>query len=161
MSLFNDQNPAEISHPDYPGERLIACHDPALARMRKHKRAALLDVTEERLKTIQKAVIAVRLKDAVKIGLRVGSTLGKDIMAKHFLLASADNTMDAAEEVQVYKSLGERGEDLQIPQIQGSAQPSDLPLHRRTDPFLRAFVDACRTPDLAPARRPETVDVDR
>lgn len=161
MSLFDQQNLAEITHPDYPGERLITCHNPALARMRKHKRAALLDVTEEGLKTIQKAVIAGRLKDAGKTGLRVGKTLGKNNMAKHFHVTSADNTMDAAEAVRVYKSLGERGEDLQIPQIQGSAQPSDLPLHRRTDPFLRAFVDACRTPDLAPARRPETVDVDR
>ncbi|HUZ56683.1 MAG TPA: transposase, partial [Streptosporangiaceae bacterium] len=52
MSLFDQTNLAEIAHPDYPGERLIACRNPALATERARKRLALLDATDVELTTI-------------------------------------------------------------------------------------------------------------
>ena len=77
MSLFDDQNFAEISHPDYPGERLIVCRNPALADERARKRGELLDATETELAKIVAAVTAGRLSGAGKIGLRVGKGAGK------------------------------------------------------------------------------------
>ena len=61
---------AEISHPDYPGERLIACRNPALADERARKRNALLTATENTLAPILASVHAGRLSGADKIGLR-------------------------------------------------------------------------------------------
>lgn len=86
LSLFDEQNLAEITHPDYPGERLIACRNPALADERARKRAALLDATEAELTKVAAAVQAGRLADPAKIGLRVGTVVGKHKMAKHFRL---------------------------------------------------------------------------
>ncbi len=170
MSLFDEQNLAEISHPDYPGERLIACYNPALAAMRKHKREELLDATEERLKTIQKAVIAGRSKDAGKTGVRVGKTLGKNNMAKHFTLTITDTSltwvrnpetiaregdldgiyvirtnvgqdaMDAAEAVRVYKSLAN------VEKIFKTLKSRDLhirPIYHHTEERTRAHVFLC------------------
>jgi len=85
MSLFDTQNFAEISHPDYPGERLICCHNPALAADRARTRAELLAGTESDLATIKASVDAGRLKDPDKIGIRVGKVIGKRKVAKHFL----------------------------------------------------------------------------
>jgi len=93
MSLFDEQNFAEISHPDYPGERLIACRNPALAELRARKRHELLDATEAALTPIQAAVTAGRLHGADKIGLRVGKVLGRHKMAKHFHLEITDTTL--------------------------------------------------------------------
>ena len=64
MSLFDQQNFAEITHPDYPGERLIACRNPALADERARKRGELLDATETELAPIVAAVTAGRLSGA-------------------------------------------------------------------------------------------------
>jgi hypothetical protein len=49
MSLFDETDLAEISHPDYPGERLIACRNPALAQERARKRGELLAATDAEL----------------------------------------------------------------------------------------------------------------
>ena len=76
MSLFEQQNLAEISHPNYPGERLITCRHPALAERRNHKRTSLLEATDEKLETIKKAVGAGALAVAGKIGVRVGKVVG-------------------------------------------------------------------------------------
>jgi hypothetical protein len=86
MSLFDTCNFAEISHPDYPGERLICCHNPALAADRARTRAALLADTEAELAKIQASVEAGRLKDPDKIGIRVGKVINKRKVAKHFIL---------------------------------------------------------------------------
>ena len=64
MSLFDQVNLAEISHPDYPGERLVACRNPALATERARKRLALLEATDTELAKIVAAVDAGRLADA-------------------------------------------------------------------------------------------------
>ena len=93
MSLFDEQNFAEISHPDYPGERLIACRNPALAESRARKRTEMLDATDAALAPIQAAVTAGRLVGADKIGLRVGRVLGRYKMAKHFQVTITDTTL--------------------------------------------------------------------
>jgi hypothetical protein len=85
MSLFDTQNFAEISHPDYPGERLICCHNPVLAAERARKRAGLLAATGADLATIRKSVMAGRLTDPDKIGIRVGKVIGKHKVGKHFI----------------------------------------------------------------------------
>src|SRR5258708_7218101 len=85
MSLFDTQNFAEITHPDYPGERLICCHNPVLAAERARKRADLLAATGADLATIRKSVMAGRLADPDKIGIRVGKVIGKHKVGKHFI----------------------------------------------------------------------------
>jgi len=85
MSLFDTQDFAEIEHPDYPGERLICCHNPVLEAERAHKRQALLAATEADLDKIAASAAAGRLKDPDKIGIRVGKVIGKHKMAKHFI----------------------------------------------------------------------------
>jgi len=84
MSLFDEVNLAEISHPDYEGERLVVCRNPGLAARRAHTRAALLDTTDAALEKLRASVEAGRLKDHTKIALRAGRALGKYKMAKHF-----------------------------------------------------------------------------
>lgn len=86
LSLFDEVNLAEIAHPDYPGERLIACRNPALADERARKRAALLDATDAELAKIVAAVSAGRLVDPGKIGIRVGRVIGKYKVGKHYTL---------------------------------------------------------------------------
>src|SRR5450755_2020303 len=93
MSLFDEQNFAEISHPDYPGERRVACRNPALADLRGRNRLDLLTATEKALAPIQAAVQAGKLTGADKIGLRVGKVLGRHKMAKHFQLTITDTTL--------------------------------------------------------------------
>ena len=93
MSLFDQQNFAEIAHPDYPGERLIACRNPALAELRTRKRQELLAATEALLAPAQAAVTAGRLTGADKIGLRIGRLLGKHKMGKHFRVTITDTTL--------------------------------------------------------------------
>ena len=85
MSLFGTCDFAEISHPDYPGERLVCCHNPVLAAERARKRADLLAATEKDLAKIKASVRAGRLKGAASIGERVGKVIGKHKVAKHFI----------------------------------------------------------------------------
>jgi transposase len=84
LSLFDEQNFAEITHPDYPGERLVCCRNPALKVSRAVKREKLLAATEADLDKIKKSVAAGRLKDPDKIGVRVGKAIGKHKVGKHF-----------------------------------------------------------------------------
>lgn len=86
LGLFDEANLAEIAHPDYPGERLVACRNPALATERARKREALLAATEAELNKVVAAVAARRLKDPAKIGVRVGRVVNRYKMAKHFSL---------------------------------------------------------------------------
>ena len=85
MSLFDTQDFAEIEHPDYPGERLICCHNPVLETERARRRQALLAATEADLDKIAASATAGRLKDPDKIGIRVGKVIGKHKMARHFI----------------------------------------------------------------------------
>src|SRR2546429_253347 len=86
LSLFDTHDLAEIHHPDYPDERLIACRNPALAAERARKRAALLAATEPHLAAIKTAVTAGKLVDPAAIGIRVGKVIGKYKVGKHFTL---------------------------------------------------------------------------
>ncbi|MGK2321023.1 IS1634 family transposase [Gordonia rhizosphera] len=96
MSLFDEQNFAEITHPDYPGERLICCRNPALAAERARKRNELLDATDTALGAIVDAVAAGRLTDAGKIGIRVGKVVGKHKMGKHFQITITEGSITVA-----------------------------------------------------------------
>jgi Transposase DDE domain len=92
LSLFDQANLAEITHPDFPGERLVCCRNPALATERARKRAELLDATETELAKVARLVERGRLVGADKIGLRVGKVVGRYKMAKHFELHITDTT---------------------------------------------------------------------
>ena len=83
LSLFDERDLAEITDPDYPGERLIVCRNPLLAQERTRKRRELLEATERELDTIVQATLRPRrpLKGADQIGLRVGKVLGRFKMA--------------------------------------------------------------------------------
>jgi DDE family transposase len=83
-TLFDQQNLAEITHPDYPGERLVACRNPFLAVERARKRGELLQATEDTLAPVIAAVAAGRLTGADQIGLKVGKIINTYKMAKHF-----------------------------------------------------------------------------
>jgi hypothetical protein len=94
MSLFDEVNFAEITHPDYPGERLVACRNPALATQRARKRTELLAATEADLAQVRAAVERGRqpLGGKDKIALRVGRVINRHKMAKHFELTITDDS---------------------------------------------------------------------
>jgi transposase len=94
-SLFDQQNLAEITSEDYPGERLMVCHNPLLAYDRRRTRDQLLAATEARLKKIaaQVARRTKKLMSADEIGVRVGKIINRHKMAKHFILTIADNLL--------------------------------------------------------------------
>jgi hypothetical protein len=100
MTLFDQTNLAEITHPDYPDERLIACRNPALAVERTRKRLALLDATDLELNKILAAVDAGRLVGAADIGVRIGKVIGKYKMGKHYRLDITDTTFAFARDSQ-------------------------------------------------------------
>lgn len=87
-SMFDQQDLAEISSSDFPGERLVVCRNPLLAEERKRKREELLQSTEQKLQKIAAATHREKkpLRGKDTIGLRTGKVLGKSCMAKHFLL---------------------------------------------------------------------------
>jgi transposase len=86
LSLLDQQNLAEISAPDYPGERLVVCHNPLLEEERARKRQALLEATEKSLTKIAKDVARRKKKllTAAEIGMKVGKVLGRYKVGKHF-----------------------------------------------------------------------------
>jgi transposase len=88
LSVFDEQDLAEVSSPDYPGERLIVCRNPFLATERARKREELLKATEKKLDEIVAATQRPKrpLRGAAKIGLRVGKVINHYKVGKHFLL---------------------------------------------------------------------------
>ncbi len=86
LSLFDQQDLAEITSPDFPGERLIACRNPLLAQDRARKREELLAATERDLQQVVRATRREKrpLRGQDKIGIRVGKVLGTSKVAKHF-----------------------------------------------------------------------------
>jgi len=170
MSLFDQANLAEITHPDYPGERLVACRNPALATERARKRLALLDATDTQLAKITAAVAAGRLAGAAKIGIRVGKVIGRYKMAKHYILDIAEDQftftrdqdqisaeaaldgiyvirttvpadqMDAAKVVATYKSLARVERDFRSIK---SIDRDLRPIHHYTSTRVRAHVFIC------------------
>jgi hypothetical protein len=170
MSLFDQQDLAEITHPDYPGERLIACRNPALAAERARKRQDLLAATEKELAHIAERVGKGTLSGAAKIGIAVGKVSGKFKVGKHFHLTITDtefayhrdqatidaqaaldgiyvlrtsvdaNTLDPAAVVEAYKKLANVERDFRI------IKSDDLdlrPIHHRLDERVKAHVLIC------------------
>ena len=93
MSLFDQQDLAEITHPDYPGERLIACRNPALADQRTRKREDLLVCTEQLLDKIAIRVANGTLAGKDRIGVAVGKVIDKYKVGKHFTLHIGETTL--------------------------------------------------------------------
>jgi transposase len=91
LTLFDERNLFELTHPDFPKEKLVACRNPELAYRREYKRAALLKATTEALEKIQGMIERGYLKDMDKIGVRVGRVINKYKMAKHFKLEIKEN----------------------------------------------------------------------
>ncbi|MHB1952850.1 MAG: IS1634 family transposase [Acidiferrobacteraceae bacterium] len=168
--LFDERNLLELSHPDYPGERLVACRNPELRKLRGHKREDLLVATEESLRKIQSRVEAGRLTGRDHIGLKVGAIVNRYKMAKHFTLDIQDTAfsfarkteaitaeaaldglyiirtsvdaerMDAATCVRHYKSLA------QVERAFRSLKTLDLkirPIHHRLADRVRAHIFLC------------------
>lgn len=92
LSLFDERDLAEVTSPDFPGERLVVCRNPLLADRRAKKRAELLEASEKKLDAVvaatQRKKRPLRGKD--KIGLRVGKILGQYKVGKHFVLDISD-----------------------------------------------------------------------
>jgi Transposase DDE domain len=170
MSLFDQQDLAEICHPDFPGERLIACRNPLLAAERTRKRDELLSATDKLLAPIIARVAAGRLASADKIGVAVGKVIGKYKMAKHFDYTITDTSLvvqlrhdqiaaeaaldgiyvlrtnveatelDPAGVVIGYKNLANVERDFRIIKV----DDLDLrPIHHRLDDRVRAHVLIC------------------
>ena len=96
MDLFDERNLFELQHPDYPGERLVACRNPALAERRARKRTALIEATAAELDKVRAMVARGTLRGAATIGLRIGKVLDKYKVAKHFDLAIDEAGFDFA-----------------------------------------------------------------
>ena len=170
LDLFDERNLLELSSPDYPGERLVACRNPQLAKLRTHKREELLAATERSLDKIKARVDAGKLAGQDEIGLRVGKLINQYKMAKHFELTIGDNTftftrklaaiaaeaaldglyiirtsvpaaqMDAPDCVRNYKSLAN------VERAFRSLKTIDLkvrPIHHRTADRVRAHIFLC------------------
>jgi transposase len=170
LGLFDERNLVELSAPDYPGERLVACRNPELARLRTHKREELLAATERSLDKIKARVDAAKLAGRDAIGLRVGRVINQYKVAKHFELAIGENTftfarksdaiaaeaaldgvylirtsvraaqMEAADCVRNYKALAN------VERAFRSLKTIDLkvrPIHHRTADRVRAHIFLC------------------
>jgi transposase len=170
LGLFDERNLVELSCPEYPGERLVACRNPQLARLRALKREDLLAATEKSLRAIKARVEAGKLKGADAIGLRVGKVVNQYKVAKHFELTIAERRfafarkhdaiaaeaaldgiyiirtsvdakrMDAPECVRSYKALAN------VERAFRSLKTVDLkvrPIHHRTADRVRAHIFLC------------------
>ena len=98
LTLFDQRDLVEIESPDYPGQRLVACRNPALAEERARKRGELLDATERDLKRIQERVRRARrpLRGEAKIGAAIGAVLNRRKVAKHFTWTANDTDFSFA-----------------------------------------------------------------
>ena len=170
LGLFDERNLFELTHPAFPGERLIACRNPELAKLRAHKRQDLLAATVAELATIQRRVASGRLRGRAEIGLRVGRVINKYKVAKHFALTITDTdfrwtirttrveteaaldgiylirtnvpaaTMSAADAVRNYKALS------QVERAFRSLKTLDLhvrPIHHRLADRVRSHIFLC------------------
>jgi transposase len=170
MGLFDEHNLLEISSPDFPGERLVACRNPELAKLRVHTREDLLAATQENLEKIKVRVEAGKLVGLDKIGVAVGKVVNQYKVAKHFELLIADDSftftrkmdsiaaeaaldglyiirtsvkaqrMDAPTCVRTYKSLA------QVERAFRSIKTMDLkvrPIHHHLEGRVRAHIFLC------------------
>ena len=96
LGLFDERNLLEISSPDFPGERLVACRNPELAKSRMHTRNDLLLATERELEKIKVRVAAAKLVGKDKIGIAAGKVVNRYKVAKHFELTVHDDAFTYA-----------------------------------------------------------------
>jgi hypothetical protein len=94
FGLFDQRNLFEITHPDFPGERLVACRNPQLALLRAHKRQSLLDATSRELEHVRGMIARGKLKGKAAIGVRIGKVVDKYKMSKHVVLNIRDKGFD-------------------------------------------------------------------
>ena len=93
LSLFDQQDLAEITSPDYPGERLVTCRNPVLADDRARTRGELLVATEKLLAPVIARVQNGKLAGAAEIGIEVGKVISKYKTGKHFQITITDTTL--------------------------------------------------------------------
>jgi DDE family transposase len=170
LGLFDERNLFEFSDPKYPDERLIACRNPQLAKLRAHKRQALLDATALELDKIRDRVARGALAGAAVIGVKLGRVIDKYKVGKHFKLTITDDAvkyqtlepqvaaeaaldgiyvirtalpqkqMSAPDAVRSYKSLA------QVERAFRSLKTVDLkirPIHHRLESRVRAHIFLC------------------
>lgn len=94
LGLFDERNLFELTHPDFPDERLVACRNPELAKRRAHTRTSLLEATVTELETVRRMVGRGRLRGQDDIGVRVGTVVNKYKVAKHVTLTIEDTRFD-------------------------------------------------------------------
>ena len=170
LDLFDERNLLELTSPDYPGERLVACRNPSLATKRARTREELLGATERALAKIRTRVVAGTLTGADAIGVCVGKIVNQYHVAKHVVLTISDRAftyarhadriaaeaaldglyiirtslpaaqMDAATCVRTYKSLAD------VERAFRALKTVDLhvrPIHHRTADRVRAHILLC------------------
>jgi transposase len=170
LGLFDERNLFEFSHPDYPGERLMACRNADLGKLRAHKREDLLQATEKELEKVRTRIENGSLAGQDKIGVRVGKVVNKYKVAKLFTLKIEENRfefrriteqvaaeaaldgiyvirtsvpkkqMDSAEAVRSYKALA------QVERAFRSLKTIDLhirPIHHWLETRVRAHIFLC------------------
>ena len=86
MGLFDKRNLFELTDPEFPGQRLIACRNVALRELRARKRMALIAATRKKLDKVVERVKAGRLQGKAEIGMAVGRVINNYKVAKHFLV---------------------------------------------------------------------------
>lgn len=170
LGLFDERNLFEFTHPDYPNERLMACRNAELGRLRAHKREALLVATEKELDKVRARIESGALAGQDKIGVRVGKVVNKYKVAKLFALTIEEHRLEfhrlteqvaaeaaldgiyvirtsvpkknmaAAEAVRGYKALAE------VERAFRSMKTIDLhirPIHHRLEARVRAHIFLC------------------
>jgi transposase len=170
LGLFDERNLFEFSHPDFPDERLMACRNAELGRLRAHKREALLTATEQELQKVQTRIENGSLAGRDKIGVRVGKVVNKYKVGKHFALSIEESgftfkrldqqivaeaaldglyvirtsvpkkQMSSAEAVRSYKALAE------VERAFRAMKTIDLhirPIHHRLENRVRAHIFLC------------------
>jgi transposase len=170
LGLFDKRNLFEFAHPDFPNERLMACRNVDLGKLRAHKRQALLEATEKELQKVRDRIESGSLAGRDKIGVRVGKVLNKYKVGKHFELTIEESgfefkrleaqiaaeaaldglyvirtsvpkkQMSSAEAVRSYKALAE------VERAFRSMKTIDLhirPIHHRLEGRVRAHIFLC------------------
>lgn len=94
LSLFDEQDIAEIKDPERPEERLVVCRNPFVAEERTKKRIELLEATEKELDKIRERVSKGKIEEASEIGVAVGKVIGRWKVAKHFMLEISDGKFE-------------------------------------------------------------------
>ena len=128
LSLFDQQDLAEIRSPDFPGERLVACRNPLLAEDRARKRQELLEATEEKLAKVQARTRRERrpLRGEDAIGVEVGKVLGASKVAKHFRYQITEDSLHLRAERALHRSRSGPGWDLRDPDQRPRSETSGL-----------------------------------